>query len=51
MGEEAEQPIITNTESTQTFEDHKNTDTVLALSVFSDGQHMVTGSADRMLRL
>jgi WD40 repeat protein len=51
MGEEVEQPIITKTEPTQTFEDLENTNTVLALSVFSDGRHMVTGSTDRMLRL
>jgi WD40 repeat protein len=51
MAEEAEQPIISKTEPTQTFEDHENTDAILALSVFPDGRHMVTGSADRMLRL
>jgi len=51
MAEEAEQPIISTTEPTQTFEDHENTDNILALSVFPDGRHMVTGSADRMLRL
>lgn len=51
MAEEAEQPVIPKTEPVQTFEDHENTGTILALSVFPDGQHMVTGSADRMLRL
>ncbi|KAG2160223.1 uncharacterized protein EDB93DRAFT_47699 [Suillus bovinus] len=51
MAEEADQPIVPKTEPVQTFEDHENTDTVLALSVFPDGRHMVTGSADRMLRL
>ncbi|KAG2345397.1 hypothetical protein BDR05DRAFT_998531 [Suillus weaverae] len=51
MAEEAEQPIIPKTEPTQMFEDHENTDTVLALAVFPDGRQMVTGSADRMLCL
>jgi WD40 repeat protein len=46
---EAEQHIIPITEPVQTFEDHENI--VLAVAVFPDKRHMVTGSADRILRL
>jgi WD40 repeat protein len=48
MEEETAQPITIIDAPDRMFE---NTDTVLAVAVFPDQRHMVTGSADRMLRL
>jgi WD40 repeat protein len=48
MEEETARPVIIIDAPDRMFE---NTDTILALAVFPDDPHMVTGSADRMLRL
>ncbi|KAG0703056.1 hypothetical protein DFH29DRAFT_998842 [Suillus ampliporus] len=49
MAEEAAQLVIPIIAPVRTFEDHVNA--VLALAVFPDRRHMVTGSADKTLRL
>ncbi|KAG2160226.1 uncharacterized protein EDB93DRAFT_1217741 [Suillus bovinus] len=48
MEEETTQPITITDAPDRTFE---NTNTVLAVAVFPDQRHMVTGSTDKMLRL
>ncbi|KAG0705621.1 WD40-repeat-containing domain protein [Suillus ampliporus] len=49
MAEEAAQPIITSCTPVRVFKDHEND--VFAIAVLPDCRRMVTGSADKMVRL